>query len=47
MLLTNGEVYKGEFNADMVHGEGAFKRLNGNLIRGIWEEGKLKKINTQ
>ena len=47
LLLTNGEVFEGQFSSDMVHGDGSFKRINGNLIKGCWEEGKLKKIYSQ
>lgn len=44
LVLTNGEVYSGMFENDMVHGEGEFKRYNGSIIRGVWHEGLLKKI---
>lgn len=36
LVLTNGEVYSGMFENDMVHGEGEFKRYNGSIIRGVW-----------
>ena len=43
LILTNGEEYEGEFSKDMVHGVGVF-RSGGTEKKGIWENGKLKKL---
>ncbi len=43
LVLTNGEVYEGEFVNDTVHGKGTF-RSEKKEKKGVWEHGKLKKL---
>jgi hypothetical protein len=39
LVLSNGEEYEGEFRNDLVHGRGHFRKLDGTVVRGLWEEG--------
>ena len=43
--LTNGEIFEGEFDKDVIEGRGKFYALNGKIINGVWKENKLVEIN--
>ena len=43
LVLTNGQIYEGEFEKDMVHGSGVFKSDKSEK-RGIWQNGRLKRL---
>jgi hypothetical protein len=35
----DGRVYEGEFKDSKFHGEGEIRLKNGNVLKGVWEEG--------
>ena len=37
MMLSNGEFYEGEYQKDFIHGKGLYHRVDGTVIKGIWE----------
>lgn len=41
IILSNGEVFEGQFKDDKVHGRGIFKKLDGKVIKGLWKKCKL------
>jgi hypothetical protein len=41
--MIGGEYYNGEFKNGKRHGEGELNNEEGDLIRGIWEDGIIKK----
>lgn len=41
LLLTNDEKYVGEFDEGMVNGDGEFTTIDGQVIKGVWEQGFL------
>jgi hypothetical protein len=43
ILLSNGELFSGNFIWDVVEGEGKFLTLGGVEIHGIWKNNKLIK----
>ena len=45
MTFVNGEVYEGEFNNDIIDGNGKFYTMYGDTIDGIWEENNLVHVN--
>ena len=42
MFLSNGEYYRGSFKEGLPHGNGAFKTINGNIIKGNWILGMMQ-----
>ena len=43
MMFSNGEYYEGEYRNDTIHGKGSFHRVDGKVVRGVWEKGILVK----
>jgi hypothetical protein len=39
LVLSNGELYEGEFKNDLVHGKGQFHKIDGTVVRGLWADG--------
>jgi hypothetical protein len=39
--LTNGEMFEGHFNCDMIEGDGIFYQLKGKIIVGTWSNNKM------
>ena len=44
IMLTNGEMFEGDFNNDRIQGFGKFFMKDGTIIEGIWRDSKLIKI---
>jgi hypothetical protein len=42
--LANGEKFTGSFRDDVVHGYGAFAKLDGVTVNGYWENGILSRV---
>ncbi|CAK85382.1 unnamed protein product (macronuclear) [Paramecium tetraurelia] len=47
LILTNNEQYFGEFEDGMVHGDGEFTNLDGQVIKGKWDQGYLIQLSEQ
>lgn len=43
LQLTNGERFSGEFQEGMVHGQGEFTTLGGEVVQGDWDQGVFVK----
>lgn len=43
LLLSNEEKFVGKFEQGIIHGEGCFYRLNGDMELGLWENNRLVK----
>ena len=44
ILLTNQEVFEGDFHADRIQGFGKFLKKDGSVIQGIWRDSRLIKV---
>jgi hypothetical protein len=42
LTYPSGKVYRGEFLNDKPHGVGSLTHTNGNLVRGVWNQGKME-----
>jgi len=42
MIMTNGDVYEGDFFNDMKHGKGKMTYANGKVKNGDWEYEEFK-----
>ena len=42
--LSNGEMFVGQFNHDIIEGEGEYHKLNGEVVLGHWNNNKLVKL---
>ncbi|CAK58384.1 unnamed protein product (macronuclear) [Paramecium tetraurelia] len=47
LILTNQEQYFGEFEDGIVHGEGEFTTVDGQVIKGKWDQGYLISLQEQ
>lgn len=43
LILTNKELYSGNFKNNLLDGEGSFTNLDNKVIFAIWENGIFKK----
>lgn len=41
MYLKNGEKFVGNFNKDVVDGNGAYYQLDGTIVLGVWSNNNL------
>ena len=41
MTFSNGEYFVGSFHKDMVEGPGEFHRMNGQVIKGVWNQNQM------
>ena len=44
LYLSNGESYHGDFEKNMAHGKGSYKRLDGSIKKGYWKRNRLVEI---
>ncbi|MDB4089815.1 hypothetical protein N9540_00945 [Gammaproteobacteria bacterium] len=42
MTYPDGENYVGEFKDGKRHGQGTYTYANGEVVKGLWENGKFK-----
>ncbi len=44
MVFSNGEYFVGSFSKDMLDGPGEFHRMNGEVVRGVWNQNQLVEV---
>ncbi len=42
LKLSNGEVFMGVFENDMINGKGRYKKMDGTSIDGYWKNNRLQ-----
>lgn len=44
ITLSNGQVFVGRFNKDVIEGEGEYHTLGGEVVYGKWQNNQLIKL---
>lgn len=41
LVMTNGEQFIGEFRNDVAWGHGQYYKMDGSVVKGVWEDNHL------
>lgn len=45
LFLSNGESYRGVFENDQPNGQGQYRNVRGEIVRGFWLMGALNSVS--